>query len=116
MSDRQAVELRYERERKTLVVEFDYSESFELPAEYLRTHSPSAEVRGHGLSEPRLMRGQDNVDITAIEPIGSYAVQIVCDDGLDSGLRAWSVLYDLCRDKDVNLARYADLLQQQGIP
>lgn len=115
MSERQAVELRYERERKTLVVEFDNGESFELPAEYLRTHSPSAEVRGHGLSEPRLMRGKDNVDITAIEPIGSYAVQIVFDDGHDSGIYAWSFLYDLGRNKDANLARYAERLQQQDM-
>src|SRR5690625_4788524 len=115
MSERQAVELRYERERKTLVVEFDYGESFELPAEYLRTHSPSAEVRGHGLSELRLMRGKDTVDLTAIEHIGSYAVQIVSYDRHVSVIFAWAFLYDLGSNKDANLARYAESLQQQDM-
>src|SRR5690625_1571963 len=115
MSERMVWKHRDDRERKTLMVESDNVESVDLPAEYLRTHSPSAEVRGHGLSEPRLMRGKDNVDITAIEPIGSYAVQIVFDDGHDSGIFAWSFLYDLGRNKDANLARYAERLQQQDM-
>ena len=95
MTDRQAVELNYERSRRVLVVVFDDGERFELPAEYLRTHSPSAEVRGHGYSEPKLMTGKENVDITAIEPVGSYAVQITFDDGHDSGIYSWAFLYDL---------------------
>lgn len=112
MSERQAVDLTYERGRRVLTVTFDDGERFELPAEYLRTHSPSAEVRGHGYSEPKLMSGKENVDISAIEPIGSYAVQIRFDDGHDSGIYSWSFLYDLGQNMEANLARYAERLQQ----
>lgn len=115
MIDRQAVELRYERSRRVLVVAFDDGEQFELPAEYLRTHSPSAEVRGHGLSEPKLLTGKKDVDITAIEPVGSYAVQIRFDDGHDTGIYSWSFLYDLGRNMDVNLARYRSRLSDAGL-
>ena len=112
MTERQAVELRYERSRRVLVVAFDDGEQFDLPAEYLRTHSPSAEVRGHGYSEPKLMTGKENVDITAIEPVGSYAVQITFDDGHDSGIYSWAFLYDLGKNMEANLARYAERLRQ----
>ena len=112
MTAPEPVELRYERSRRTLVVTFDDGARFELPASYLRTHSPSAEVRGHGQSEPKVMTGKERVDIRAIEPIGSYAVQIVFDDGHDSGIYSWSFLYDLGQNMDANLARYAE--RQRG--
>ncbi|WP_376689821.1 gamma-butyrobetaine hydroxylase family protein [Wenzhouxiangella sp. EGI_FJ10409] len=115
MSERQAVDLNYERGRRILTVTFDDGEQFELPAEYLRTHSPSAEVRGHGYSEPKLMTGKENVDISAIEPIGSYAVQIRFDDGHDSGIYSWSFLYDLGSRMESNLARYRQRLKEAGV-
>ncbi|WP_376697327.1 gamma-butyrobetaine hydroxylase family protein [Wenzhouxiangella sp. EGI_FJ10305] len=115
MTDRQAVELRYERSRRMLVVNFDDGEQFELPAEYLRTHSPSAEVRGHGYSEPKLMTGKEDVDISAIEPVGGYAVQITFDDGHDSGIYSWSFLYDLGENMDSNLDRYRQRLSEAGL-
>jgi DUF971 family protein len=93
-------------------VSFDDGERFELPAEYLRTHSPSAEVRGHGYSEPKLMTGKEDVDITAIEPVGSYAVQIAFDDGHDSGIYSWAFLYDLGCRMESNLARYRQRLKE----
>jgi len=111
----EATELHYERGRRTLVVCFDDGATFELPAEYLRTHSPSAEVRGHGLSEPRLMTGKDNVGIAAIVLVGSYAVQIVFDDGHDSGIYSWSFLYDLGNRMESNLARYRQRLKEAGM-
>lgn len=113
MSERQATEITYERSRRVLVVRFDDGAHFELPAQYLRTHSPSAEVRGHGLSEPKLMTGKENVAITAIEPIGSYAVQLRFDDGHQTGIYTWSFLYDLGRNMERNLARYAERLRQR---
>lgn len=115
MTDRQADELHYERSRRVLVVAFDDGEQFELPAEYLRTHSPSAEVRGHGYSEPKLMTGKEDVNIKAIEPIGSYAVQITFDDGHDSGIYSWSFLYDLGSRMESNLARYRQRLEEAGM-
>ncbi len=108
------VEIRLERSRRMLVASFDDGASFELPCEYLRLHSPSAEVRGHGLSEPKLMTGKESVNISRIEPIGSYAVQLVFDDGHDSGIYSWAFLYELGVNMQANLERYAKRLREQG--
>ena len=110
------VEIRLEKSRRVLVVEFDDGQVFELPCEYLRTHSPSAEVRGHGLSEPKLMTGKENVNIERIEPIGSYAVALHFDDGHNTGLYSWSFLYKLGVNMDSNLTRYAERLRQASRP
>jgi DUF971 family protein len=115
VSERVATELTYEKGRRVLAVVFDDGQRFELPAAYLRTHSPSAEVRGHGLSEPKLLPGKDDVAIVAIEPIGSYAVVLKFDDGHDSGIYSWDFLYGLGRDMDRNLARYAERMRERGL-
>ena len=115
MTDRQATELTYEKGRRMLVVAFDDGQRFELPAAYLRTHSPSAEVRGHGLSEPKLLPGKDGVAIVGIEPIGSYAVVLRFDDGHDTGIYSWDFLYGLGRDMERNLARYAERMREAGL-
>jgi DUF971 family protein len=107
-------EIRLEKSRRMLVVEFDDGQCFELPCEYLRTHSPSAEVRGHGLSEPKLLTGKEDVNIVAIDPIGSYAVNLCFDDGHRTGIYSWSFLYDLGANMDANLARYAERLKARG--
>jgi DUF971 family protein len=108
-------EIRYERGRRVLVCAFAGGETFELDAEYLRTHSPSAEVRGHGLSEPKLMTGKADVGIASIEPVGSYAVVLRFDDGHATGIYSWSFLYELGRDMDVNKARYRQRLAEAGL-
>jgi len=105
-------EIRLEKSRRMLVVEFDDGTSFELPCEYLRTHSPSAEVRGHGLSEPKLLTGKASVNITRIEPIGSYAVVLHFDDGHNTGIYSWSFLYELGVNMEANQVRYTARLQQ----
>jgi DUF971 family protein len=104
------VEIRLERSRRMLVIEFDDGQLFELPCEYLRTHSPSAEVRGHGLSEPKLMTGKEKVNIDRIEPIGSYAVALHFDDGHNTGIYSWSFLYELGVNMNANLTRYTERL------
>jgi DUF971 family protein len=110
------VEIRLEKSRRILVVEFDDDQVFELSCEYLRTHSPSAEVRGHGLSEPKLMTGKENVNIERIEPIGSYAIALHFDDGHNTGLYSWPFLYKLGVNMETNLARYAERLRQASGP
>lgn len=115
MSTPELVELRLDRSRRVLVCEFDNGEVFELDCEYLRTHSPSAEVRGHGLSEPKLLTGKQNVNIDRIEPIGSYAVALHFDDGHDTGIYSWEFLYRLGRDMEVNKARYRARLRSAGL-
>ena len=108
-------EIRLEKSRRLLVVAFDDGQSFELPLSLLRTHSPSAEVRGHGLSEPRLMTGKDGVGIEHIEPIGQYAIAIHFDDGHKTGIYSWSFLYDLGLNRAQHEARYAERLRAAGL-
>jgi len=115
MSAPELVELTLQRGRGVLVCRFANGERFELDCQYLRTHSPSAEVRGHGLSEPRLMTGKEEVGIERIEPIGSYAVALVFDDGHDSGIYSWEFLYRLGRDMQANKARYRERLVEAGL-
>ena len=81
-----ATELKLRRRSRLLEVTFADGSRFELPFEYLRVHSPSAEVRGHGVGEGVLVTGKHDVIITAVEPIGQYAVRLMFDDGHDTGL------------------------------
>lgn len=83
------------QKRRVLEVVFDDGAYFELPCEYLRVYSPSAEVRGHGGSGAVLQVGKEKVNITGVRPVGRYAVKLVFDDGHDSGLYSWSYLYEL---------------------
>ncbi|MFN2308976.1 MAG: gamma-butyrobetaine hydroxylase-like domain-containing protein [Gammaproteobacteria bacterium] len=91
-------EIRYNKVDRTLAVTFDDGTRYLLTAEYLRVNSPSAEVRGHG-GPMKPVTGKENVGISAIEPIGNYAVRLVFDDGHDSGLYSWAVLAALGRDQ-----------------
>ena len=70
-------------------------EKFDLPAEFLRVYSPSAEVRGHGPNERKLQTGKKHVGVKAIEPVGNYAIRITFDDGHDTGIFAWDYLHEL---------------------
>jgi DUF971 family protein len=88
-------ELRLNPARDTLTIAFDNAATFALAAEYLRVESPSAEVRGHGGGPKQIVRGKQAVKITALEPVGNYAVRIVFDDGHDSGLYSWDFLHKL---------------------
>ncbi len=104
VSDTQAwpTELRLHKDRKTLTVSFDNGEKFDLPAEYLRVKSPSAEVQGHSAEERKTVPGKRDVGIIEILPIGNYAVRLVFDDLHDTGIYDWEYLRELGR----NRARY----------
>ncbi len=103
-------ELRLRKDRKTLTVAFDDGETFDLPAEYLRVCSPSAEVQGHSPSERRTVAGKENVQILEVHPIGNYAVRLVFDDMHSTGIFSWDYLFALGRNREENWGRYlADL-------
>jgi DUF971 family protein len=85
-------EIRYDKAAKTLFVTFDDGQDFALPAELLRTQSPSAEVQGHSPAERKLIAGRKHVGIIGIEPVGHYAVRLIFDDLHDSGLFTWTYL------------------------
>ena len=95
-------ELRLHKDRKTLTVSFEGGERYDLPAEYLRVKSPSAEVQGHSAEERKTVPGKRDVGIIQVLPIGNYAVRLVFDDLHDTGIFGWEYLRDLGR----NYARY----------
>ena len=89
------VEIRLIRAERVLTVQFEDGQRFDLPCEYLRVNSPSAEVQGHGPGQRKLVPGKAEVNIERIEPRGNYAVCLYFDDGHDTGLYSWDVLYRL---------------------
>jgi DUF971 family protein len=100
------LEIKLRRGARVLEVTFDDGNRFELPFEYLRVYSPSAEVKGHGPGQETLVLGKETVGIRAIEPVGQYAVKLVFDDGHDTGLYTWKYLYELGRDRQEKWAQY----------
>lgn len=108
-------ELRYKKETRELVV--GYADSrFALSAEFLRVHSPSAEVQGHNNVGGVLPRHKENVNITAIEQVGNYAVKIHFSDGHDTGLYSWDWLHKLCSEKDTLWQQYQQKLLDEPDP
>ena len=93
-------ELRLVKDRRTLSVAFDGGERFELPAEYLRVRSPSAEVQGHSPAERRVVAGKRDVQILELHPVGNYAVRLVFDDTHSTGIFSWDYLFDLGRNRE----------------
>lgn len=107
-------ELRLHRASRLLELVFDDGARYRLPCEYLRVYSPSAAVRGHGPGQEVLQVGKENVNITAIEPVGHYAVKLYFDDGHSSGIYSWDLLYNLGRHHDELWQQYLDALAQAG--
>jgi DUF971 family protein len=101
-------EIRVRRQSRLLEVSFDDGSRFELPFEFLRVHSPSAEVKGHGPGQEVLVVGKQSVGITGVEPVGQYAIRLVFDDGHGSGLYTWAYLHELGRGRDALWARYLE--------
>ena len=94
MMKRTPTEIKLQQTSRILQVSFG-DEVFKLPCEYLRVHSPSAEVQGHGPGQEVLQKSKEKVNIVAIEPVGHYAVRLIFDDSHNSGLYSWELLYDL---------------------
>lgn len=107
-------ELTLRKKGRVLGVTFSNGLSREVTAEYLRVHSPSAEVTGHGVGEGVLVTGKERVAISSIEPVGQYAVRLVFDDGHDTGLYTWPLLYELCSEHDAKWQRHLDRLAELG--
>ncbi|HTU65821.1 MAG TPA: DUF971 domain-containing protein [Steroidobacteraceae bacterium] len=107
----QATEIKLRTRSRLLAVAFDDGAHFDLPFEYLRVHSPSAEVKGHGPGQEVLVTGKQDVGIRGVEPVGQYAVKLVFDDGHDSGLYTWKYLRELGEKYAENWAKYQARLQ-----
>jgi DUF971 family protein len=106
-------DIKLHKKSKSLELSF-VDGNFELRAEYLRVHSPSAEVRGHGIGQETLQVKKKFVGISAIEISGNYALKISFDDGHDSGLFTWDYLYELAHNHDTYWQRYLTQLEEQG--
>ena len=107
-------EIKLHQRSHRLEVAFDDGSVFNMPCEYLRVYSPSAEVRGHGVGQEVLQVDKEGVNIIAIEPVGNYAVKLYFDDGHNSGIYSWDVLYRLGRDQEKLWADYLERLRQAG--
>jgi DUF971 family protein len=99
---------------RVLEVSFEDGSRHQLPFEYLRVFSPSAEVTGHGAGEGVLQTGKEDVGISAVEPVGNYALRLIFDDGHDTGLYSWALLHRLARDHEMNWARYLERCAEAG--
>lgn len=107
-------EIKLHQKSRLLEIVFSDGKRFELPCEFLRVYSPSAEVRGHGPGQEVLQVGKRNVEITDIQPVGSYAVQLVFSDGHDSGLYSWDYLYELGVNQDALWQQYLARMKEAG--
>jgi DUF971 family protein len=115
MSERWPTEIRLSGDKRILTVAFDGGGRFELPAEYLRVSSPSAEVQGHSPAERKVLGGKRDVAILSVEPIGNYAVKLFFDDMHDTGIYGWDYLFDLGREYRNRWSTYLRELEERGL-
>ncbi len=102
------------QQSKVLEVGFADGKTFRIPFELMRVYSPSAEVQGHGPGQEVLQTGKRDVGLTALEPIGNYAVKPAFSDGHDTGLFSWDYLYFLGSQSDELWRKYEARLQAAG--
>jgi len=107
-------EIKLHQKSRVLEISFADGKTFQLPCEFLRVHSPSAEVRGHGAGQETLQVGKKDVEITHIEPVGSYAIQLMFSDGHDTGLYSWDILYDYGLQQEQLWQHYLKRLEEAG--
>ena len=107
-------EIKLHQKSRLLEIAFSDGHSFSLSYEFLRVFSPSAEVRGHGPGQEVLQTGKSDVDIVALDPVGSYAVQPTFSDGHATGIYAWDYLYALGKDQARMWEEYLQKLSAAG--
>ena len=107
-------DIKLHKQSRVLEISFEDGTTFELPTEFLRVYSPSAEVRGHGPGQETLQVGKQDVNINSIDPIGHYAVKLVFDDNHDSGIYSWDYLYDLGSNYQAYWDDYVRRLNEAG--
>ena len=110
----QPTEIKLHQVSRVLEISFADGRTFRLPCEFLRVYSPSAEVRGHGPGQEVLQTGKKEVEISRVEPVGSYAVQLYFSDGHDTGIYSWQYLYHLGENQDRLWAEYLERLSKAG--
>ncbi len=102
----QLTDIKLLQKSRVLELMFDNGENYQLPCEYLRVYSPSAEVKGHGAGPIQWPRNKQTVNIVAIEPVGQYAIKLHFDDEHNTGIYSWQYLYELAVNKEQNWLQY----------
>jgi DUF971 family protein len=110
----QPTEIKLHQKSRVLEISFADGKSYRLPFEFLRVHSPSAEVRGHGPGQEVLQTGKREVDITRVEPVGSYAIQLCFSDGHDTGIYSWDLLYQYGAQQEAMWRQYLERMEKAG--
>ena len=108
-------DIRVKRAEKILEISFDDGQSFSFAAEFLRVHSPSAEVQGHSPNERIVVAGRQHVGILSVEPVGQYAIRINFDDLHDTGIYSWRMLYDFGLRQESMWSRYLQEIEELGL-
>lgn len=114
MNTPKPTDITLHKKSRTLEITFDSGECFVLSAEYLRVHSPSAEVQGHGPGQQVLVAGKRDVGIMEVQPVGNYAVSLRFTDGHATGIYSWGVLHELGVKFDENWQLYIEALEKLG--
>ncbi len=109
-----ATEIKLHRQSRLLQISFADGKTFQIPCEFLRVYSPSAEVRGHSPGQEVLQTGKKDVTIDHIEPVGNYAIQLNFSDGHNTGLYSWDLLYDYGLHQDKMWQHYLQRMEQAG--
>ena len=109
-----ATEIKLHRQSRLLQISFADGKTFQIPCEFLRVYSPSAEVRGHSPGQEVLQTGKKDVNIDHIEPVGNYAIQLNFSDGHNTGLYSWDLLYDYGLHQDEMWQHYLQRMEQAG--
>ncbi|MCH7815566.1 MAG: DUF971 domain-containing protein [Proteobacteria bacterium] len=114
METKPPTDIKLHRKSATLELAWADGSSHQLSAEFLRVHSPSAEVRGHGKGQEILQFGKRQVKLVHVEAVGNYAVKLSFDDGHESGIYSWTYLHELCVDRDTLWNNYLVKLHVAG--
>ena len=112
--DHVPTEIKLHSKSRVMELSFADGRSFQLSYEFLRVYSPSAEVRGHGPGQEVLQTGKKDVDIVAVEPVGTYAIQPRFSDGHATGIYSWDYLYEIGSNRDALWGEYLERLRQSG--
>ena len=107
-------EIKLHQKSRILDITFSDGKKFQFSCEFLRVHSPSAEVSGHGPGQEVLQTGKKMVSIQKIEPVGNYAIQLNFTDGHNTGLYSWDLLYNYGLNQDKIWQRYLQRMEEAG--
>ncbi len=108
-------EIKLHQKSRVLDITFSDGKTFQFPCEFLRVYSPSAEVRGHGPGQEVLQTGKKMINISKIEPVGHYAIQLNFTDGHNTGIYSWDLLYDYGLNQDKMWQRYLQRMEEAGV-